>query len=106
MGPRSASAARPLYQAVSAGHSDRAREVGRHERLEPLTVPTTAIYTKSDAIVPWRSCLEDPGPQRQNIEVTGSHSGLGHNPAVLRIIADRLAQREDDWQLYVTPKPG
>lgn len=101
MSPRSASPARPIYQAVAANHSDRVRDTGRRElRLEPLDVPTTAIYTKSDAIVPWRSCVEDPGPYRQNIEVTGSHSGLGHNPAVLRIIADRLAQPEDAWQPY------
>jgi pimeloyl-ACP methyl ester carboxylesterase len=104
LGPRSASAARPLYQAVAANHSDRVRDpVRRGQRLEPLTVPTTAIYTKSDAIVPWRACIEDPGPYRQNIEVTGSHSGLGHNPRVLRIIADRLAQPEDDWRPYQPP---
>ena len=27
----------------------------------------------------------------------GSHTGLGHNPAVLLVIADRLAQPEGTW---------
>ena len=61
-----------------------------------LRVPTTAVYTRSDGVVPWQLCVERPGPQRENVEVRGSHIGLGHNPAVLVVVADRLAQREGD----------
>jgi hypothetical protein len=39
----------------------------------------------------------------ENIEVRGSHSGLGFNPSVLYAIADRLAQPEDDWRPFVPP---
>jgi hypothetical protein len=36
--------------------------------------------------------------------VYGSHAGLGHNPAVLWVIADRLAQPEGSWHPFVPPR--
>jgi hypothetical protein len=49
----------------------------------PLTVPATNIYTRTDGVVRWHVCVDSAGRRRENIEVRGSHSGLGHNPAVL-----------------------
>jgi len=63
----------------------------------PLDVPTTAIHTRSDAIVPWQTCMIDPGAQSENVRVAGSHSGLGFNPAALYVVADRLALPEGEW---------
>ena len=64
-------------------------------------VPTTAIYTKGDGIVSWECCMElEEDYQTQNIEVSGSHCGLGHNPVVLFCIADRLAQADGQWQKF------
>mgnify|MGYP001113882590 CR=1 FL=1 len=37
---------------------------------------------------------------RYDIEVEGSHCGLGHNPTVLYAIADRLAQPEGQWKPF------
>ncbi len=72
------------------------------ERLRaPLPVPTTSVYSRSDGIVAWRSCLEEPGPRRENVEVRSSHIGMGHNAAALLVIADRLAQAEGTWQPFV-----
>lgn len=58
-------------------------------------VPITCIYTKTDGVVPWRNCLESESLRDdiQNIEVYGSHSGMGANPAVLLIVAYALSQR-------------
>ncbi len=67
---------------------------------ESPAVPTTAIFSRSDGIADWRSCVEQPGPQCENIEVEGSHCGLGVNPAVLYAIADRLAQAEGRWRPF------
>jgi len=36
--------------------------------------------------------------------VYGSHCGLGHNPAVLVAIADRLAQPENAWKPFTPPR--
>lgn len=66
----------------------------------PLRVPATSVYSRSDVIAPWRACRLNPGKHRQNIEVFGSHHGLGHNPAVLHLLADRLAQPEHGWEPF------
>ncbi len=80
------------------------RDVGRGAG-GALTVPTTAVYTRTDGVVPWQLCVERPGPRRESVEVRGSHIGLGHNPAVLVVVADRLAQREGEWAPF-SPPPG
>ena len=61
-----------------------------HVRQEiPHSVKHASIYTKSDGIVDWRSCLEENGSP--NIEVRGTHIGLAFNPEVFRNVADLLA---------------
>ena len=91
--------------ATSVGRLYRARrapeDVLLHHYLRtPVPVPSTSIYSRSDGVVAWRSCLHDPGPRRENVEVRSSHCGMGHHPAALLVIADRLAQREDTWQPF------
>jgi len=69
----------------------------------PAPVPSTAIFTKEDGIVPWEYCLEaKEDATHQNIQVRGSHIGLGYNAAVLRIIEDRLLQKKSNWSRYET----
>ncbi len=70
----------------------------------PLPVPVTAIYSRSDGIVAWRSCAVDAGPLAENIEVESSHLGIGHHPVVLLTIADRLAQPEGSWVPFRPPR--
>jgi pimeloyl-ACP methyl ester carboxylesterase len=70
---------------------------------EPLPVPSTAIYSRSDAIAAWHSCRESEGPLSENIEVESSHLGMGHHPVVLLAIADRLAQPEGAWRRFQPP---
>ena len=64
----------------------------------PPQVPVTSIYSKTDGIVPWRYSILPTAPLRESIEVRGSHLGLGHNPAVLSIVAERLAQPDGQWR--------
>lgn len=64
-------------------------------------VPITAIYSKGDGVVNWQVCREqEEDGQTQNIEVCGSHCGMGFNPAIYHIIADRLTQSQHDWQKF------
>jgi pimeloyl-ACP methyl ester carboxylesterase len=67
---------------------------------QPIDVPTTSIYSRSDGIVHWQSCLEQPGPERENVEVDCSHTGMGFHPQVLEVVADRLALPEGAWRPY------
>ena len=69
-----------------------------------LSVPATSVYSKLDGIVPWRACLDQESPQSENVAVLGSHVGLGFNPAVLWVVADRLAQPEGSWKPFVPPR--
>lgn len=71
----------------------------------PLEVPSTAVYTRSDGVVRWHSCIDVESDRHENIEVKGSHSGLGFNPAVLYALSDRLSQPESDWRPFSAPLP-
>jgi pimeloyl-ACP methyl ester carboxylesterase len=68
-----------------------------------LRVPATSVYTRADGIVDWSSCRYPDRPGRQNVEVRGSHLGLAHNPAVLWLLADRLATSETRWLPFRPP---
>ena len=54
----------------------------------PEKVRVVSVYSREDGIVDWRACLL---PGAENVEVRGSHLGMGFNPEVLRVIADALA---------------
>jgi pimeloyl-ACP methyl ester carboxylesterase len=69
----------------------------------PLPVPSTSIYSHLDGIVHWRTCLDLPGERSENIAVMASHLGLGHHPAAIWAIADRLAQPEGTWTPFRPP---
>lgn len=100
-----ASNAHKFYEFV-AGHSvDNPPIKTRLDKAPP--VPTTSIYTKTDGIVAWQNChqrrpvSDHKAKHTENIRVEGSHCGLGINPSVLYIIAERLAQDEDNWKPFV-----
>ncbi len=62
---------------------------------EAPPVPTTSIYSRSDGVVAWETCLiGDDECDGDNVEVEGSHMGLPWNPQVLAIVAERLARCE------------
>ena len=60
-------------------------------------VPTTAIFSRTDGICAWQGCMEKSSATSESIEVESSHCGMGHHPAVVYAIADRLAQPEGQW---------
>jgi pimeloyl-ACP methyl ester carboxylesterase len=70
---------------------------------EPLPVPSTSVYSRYDGIVSWRACLDEPSPRAENIAVLASHFGIGHHPAALWAVADRLAQPEGRWAPFRAP---
>ena len=110
------SATKPLWEQLEPIFDSTARRSVRESHRPPLPVPTTAVYTRTDGIVHWRACLTVPGPTSENVEVYGSHCGLGFNAAVAYVVADRLARPAGDWQpfraplwlrgMYPPPAPG
>jgi pimeloyl-ACP methyl ester carboxylesterase len=66
----------------------------------PPPVPTTSIFSRSDGIVHWRLCLNAQTAMSENIRIEASHLGIGHHPATLLLIADRLSQPHDRWRPF------
>ncbi|HKU04950.1 MAG TPA: alpha/beta hydrolase [Bradyrhizobium sp.] len=60
-------------------------------------VPTTAIFSRTDGICAWQGCREPSSAMAESIEVESSHCGMGHHPAAVYAVADRLAQKEGQW---------
>lgn len=97
--PRATNAWR-LFQAVSGIRIDDEALKRRILTLrDPVPeVPMTAIYSRSDAVVSSEIARLPPGPLVENVGVTASHFGMGFNPAVLYLIADRL--RQGRWRRF------
>jgi triacylglycerol lipase len=53
--------------------------------------PETLLYSKSDGVVLWQSCIES-GASVEAIEVSSSHCGLPYCPKAFDIVVERLAQ--------------
>ncbi len=73
------------------GLGRRIRTEGRfaYDLRQPPVVPTTSIYTRSDDVVNFRSCVR---PDIPAIAVWGSHNGLVINPEVYRLLGRLLAR--------------
>ena len=65
-----------------------ARTAAELEAPFPAGVAYTSVYSRMDAIIDWQTCLD---PQAELVEVQASHTGVSTEPAVQRIVADRLA---------------
>ena len=73
-----------------------------YQRLRtPPPLRTTSIYSRSDGVVDWQTCLHDKQTSLvHDIEVDGSHMGMGWNRHVLEAVADRLGQPSGPWRPY------
>jgi pimeloyl-ACP methyl ester carboxylesterase len=58
----------------------------------PAAVPYTSVYSRFDAIIDWKTCLD---PAAELAEVMTSHTGMATHPEVLRIVAGRLGARRN-----------
>lgn len=100
-----ASPLEPVYKLLSRWHRiDAAASIDALNA--PPAVPVTALYTRSDGIVAWQSCLEIEGLRRECIEVKGAHGTMVRNSRAWRIIAERLAQPEGSWRPYRSAGSG
>lgn len=87
-GPKYTSAAR-LYKARRYDLDWIESEV--EKRFEqPISQPITAIYSKRDGVVGWRSSIDHFSPNVRHIEVRVSHFGMGLNAKVWIIVLDSL----------------
>jgi hypothetical protein len=97
--PRATNAWRVYEMASGQSSQDGDQHMGGAISAPP-PVPTTAIYSKTDGVCAWQNCIEARSEIAENIEVKGSHCGLGHHPAAVYAVADRLAQPEGEWKPF------
>jgi pimeloyl-ACP methyl ester carboxylesterase len=88
----------PKYTVIADAYRRRGVDLDKLEEAvaarneNPLTVPVTAIYSRSDRVVAWQACVDHHSPNVDHVEVNTTHLGLGFAPEVYRIIAKRLAR--------------
>ena len=89
---------RPLVAAMRLVHgecmesvSDACKKCGFDLAHGAPDVPEVCIYSKTDGIVEWHSCI-DEGPLVENVEVDSSHCGIPLNLKTWDEIRTRLSQ--------------
>lgn len=80
--------------------TDELMEVLRQVASPVKDVRCTCIFSLSDGIVAPEIACDHVSPLAENICVRASHAGMAVNPVVLYVIADRLAQSEDNWRPF------
>ncbi|MFO7589815.1 MAG: alpha/beta hydrolase [Acidimicrobiia bacterium] len=81
-----------LYRAQGVDLDQLERDLAVLESERPIRVPVTAIYSAEDRVVAWQACLDTTSTAVEHVELRGTHTGLGINPDVYRVVADRLAE--------------
>lgn len=92
-----------VFERYSHLHIDPSDLPPPEAKRPPLPVPSTSVYSRLDGIVAWRACIEVAGDGHENVAVYSSHLGLGYNPAVMWVVADRLARAEGDLAPFKPP---
>ena len=90
-GPKYTAVARRFEQS-RYGDLDAFEDMVHARNLDRLRQPVTSIYSRGDGIVGWRASVDGYNPQARNIEVSGSHLGLGVNASVWSAVAEALAE--------------
>lgn len=104
-----------LFEMMSGKSVGEMRErMNEIDPRSPLGVPTTSVYSRSDGVAAWETCIEEESELSENVEVVASHTGMSMNPDILHVVADRLAQDPDQWSKFprhrhcpwIYPKPA
>lgn len=86
----------PTHTTVARAYSrgpdpDGHREAQRLDAASPIGVPLTAMFSRRDGVVAWQACIDHTSPSVEHVEVFSTHIGMGIDPDVWGIVADRLA---------------
>ncbi len=91
----------PTYTTVARAYRrgpdpDGHRAVRALDETTPIQVPLTIMFSRRDGIVSWQACLDHTSPSAEHVEIASTHLGMGFDPDVWAIVADRLATRTRD----------
>ncbi len=102
-GDRRATAAHSVYERLGRWHVQPSDLVVFETGDDPVPVPATAVYSRTDGVAPWQNCLDVASPTAENIRVRASHFGLPVNATVAYAVADRLSQPAGTWAPFRPP---
>jgi esterase/lipase len=91
-GGAGASSISRLVERETGINVDAMRRIMRERNRVQIEVPICAIYSKSDGVVAWQACIDDTNPNVEHHVVAGSHTGLGFNADVYRLVANALSE--------------
>ena len=91
--------------AGGAAYTSVARASGRGSRVDagaervtrtldarsPIAVPLTVVFSRRDGVVAWQACIDRATPGVEHVEVSSTHIGMGVDPDVWAVVAERLA---------------
>jgi triacylglycerol lipase len=72
-------------------------------RRMPDGVGYVSVYSRTDGVVDWRSCLD---PDAEHVEVDASHIGMAVNPGVYRAVAAAFARFDRGRAPAPAPAPA
>ncbi|WP_322920541.1 esterase/lipase family protein [Nocardioides renjunii] len=70
---------------------DAARVAQRLDAESPIRVPLTVVFSRRDGVVAWQACIDRASAAVEHVEVSSTHLGMGVDPDVWAVVADRLA---------------
>ena len=71
--------------------ADADRVARRLDARSPIRVPLTVVFSRRDGVVAWQACIDHATPDAEHVEVGSTHIGMGVDPDVWAVVADRLA---------------
>ncbi len=90
----------PSYTSLSNRYTREELEAVRdridERSVDPIESPITAIWSRRDGVVAPDACIDHRSPRVEHVEVTSTHLGMGLDPDVWAIVADRLASATHD----------
>jgi pimeloyl-ACP methyl ester carboxylesterase len=86
----------PSYTAAAGSYAPEASEKAAREqaelnRVQPIQVPLTILFSKRDEVVHWPACIDKSSPQTVHVEIGSTHVGMGIDPDVWSLSAQALA---------------
>ena len=74
--------------------ADAEKVARRLDARSPISVPLTVVFSRRDGVVAWQACIDRTTAGAEHVEVSSTHIGMGVDPDVWAVVADRLSRAQ------------